>query len=142
MRDFQLGREEVHVRSGARQIQPRRLVLVGAWLMILSFAFPGAASVLPAGPVWVGWLDVVLAFAVTALALFVFAISYRQVDDAARLASFHVYRILANVLIALLAVFFLCGNRIDWTILLTGLAWRLWLVCYVLPAAVTALRVE
>jgi len=117
--------EEVHVRSCARQIQRRRLVLVGLWLIILSSAFPVAASVLPAGPTWVGWLGV--GFAVTVLALLVFAISNRPVDDAARLASFHVYRILANVPIVLLAAFFLLGNRIDWTILLTGLAWRFWL---------------
>ena len=127
---------------GVRQIQSRRLVLVGVWLIILSSAFPVAASILPPGPIWVGWLDVVLAFAVTALALFVFAISYRKVDDAARLASFHVYQILANVPIVLLAAFFLLGNRIDWSILLTGLAWRFWLVCYALPVAVRALRVE
>ncbi len=56
--------------SGARQIQCRRLVLAGLCLNILSCAFPVAASVLPAGPVWVGWLDMVLAFAVTVLAFF------------------------------------------------------------------------
>jgi ABC-type transport system involved in multi-copper enzyme maturation permease subunit len=95
-------------------------VLVGLWLFFLTCVFPVTASVLPAGPVWVGWLDVVLAFAVTALALFVFAISYRQVDDAARLTSFHVYRILAYIPIILLAAFFVFGKRIDWTVLLAG----------------------
>jgi hypothetical protein len=117
-------------------------VLAGFWLIILSCAFPVAASVLPAGPTWVGWLDVVLASAVTALALFVFAISDRQIDNRARLASFNVYRILANVSIVFLAAFFLFGKPHRWTILLTGLAWRIWLVCHVLPEAVRSLRVE
>jgi hypothetical protein len=56
------------MRSVARQIQYRRLVLVGFWLFVVSCAFPIAASVLGTGPVWVGRLDVVLAFTVAALA--------------------------------------------------------------------------
>jgi hypothetical protein len=128
------------MRSVARQIQYRRLVLVGFWLFVLSCAFPIAASILATGPVWVGRLDVVLAFTVAALALLIFATAYRQVDDAARLASYPVYRILASVPIVLIVIFFIFGKRIDWTILLTGLAWRFWLFCYVLPAAVAVLR--
>ena len=128
--------------NGDRQKQLRQLVLVSLCLFLLSCLFPISASVLPVGrlPMWMGWLDGILAFAVTALALVVFSIAQRQVNDAAKQASFDAYRILANVPIVLLVAFFLFGQRIDWNILLPGLAWRFWLFSYVLPAMVAVLR--
>jgi hypothetical protein len=35
----------------------------------------------------------------------------------------------------LLLIFFLVGDRIKWDILLTGLAWRTWMLLTILPAA-------
>ena len=52
---------------------------------------------------------------------------------------FHL-RILANIPIALLLLFFLAGDRIIcWDVLLVGLGWRFWLLCYVLPSVVSIL---
>ena len=42
--------------------------------------------------------------------------------------------------LGLLVVFFLFGDRILWTVGLVGLAWRVWLLLYTLPAWYTALR--
>jgi hypothetical protein len=55
-------------------------------------------------------------------------------------AEARVYRGAANLLLALLAVFFLAGHRINWNILLPGLAWRGWLFVYALPAWTLAWR--
>ena len=42
--------------------------------------------------------------------------------------------------LGLLAVFLLVGDRVAWSILLPGLAWRAWLLVYVLPAWLAAWR--
>jgi len=40
--------------------------------------------------------------------------------------------------LALLAVFLVVGEQIRWNVLLPGLAWRAWLLLYLLPAGITA----
>ena len=120
----------------------RKLVLCGLWLFVLSCGFPIAASFIRASetPAWIGWLDVNLAFVVLAIAFMVFSIGNRRVDQAAREVTFTLYRVLANATIFLLILFFLVGERINWAVLLPGLAWRAWILTYVLPSAVTLLR--
>jgi len=39
--------------------------------------------------------------------------------------------------LALIAVFLVAGDRIGWHILLPGLAWRAWLLAWVLPSALS-----
>jgi hypothetical protein len=86
----------------------RPVVIVAGALLVVSTAFPVAASLLTGpAPRWMGILDVVVAFALVCAGLF----------------------------LALLVVFFLVGDSIKWSILLPGLAWRAWLVGWVLPAA-------
>ena len=63
-----------------------------------------------------------------------------QVTKDAHDTAYRTYRVLIHVIIGLLVVFFLLGNRIAWHIALVGLAWRAWLLLYTLPAWYTALR--
>jgi hypothetical protein len=48
-------------------------------------------------------------------------------------------RAASTVILVLLVVFFVVGDRIDWQVLLPGLAWRAWLFVYALPAVMSAL---
>ena len=54
--------------------------------------------------------------------------------------SYRAFRVLTHVILALVVVFFLFGDRIIWINCLTGFAWRTWLLLYSLPAWITALR--
>ena len=118
----------------------RRLALAGATLFGISTAFPIVASVSMRDdpPLWVGVLDVVLAFAVVLTGALIVARSRRTMERAVLEASCRVYRAGANTLLVLLVAFFVAGHRIDWNVLLPGLAWRGWLFAYVLPAAIAA----
>jgi len=118
----------------------RRTASLAAVVFGVSTLFPIAASIWPAGalPTWVGILDVVLAFAVVGLAIRVVALGEKHVGERAIRASNRIYRGLASVPLGLLVLFFVFGDRINWKVLLPGLAWRAWLLMYTLPAAVAA----
>jgi hypothetical protein len=118
----------------------RRTASLAAVVFGISTLFPIAASIWPAGalPTWVGILDVVLAFAVVGLAIRVVALGEKHVGERAIRASNRIYRGLASVPLGLLVLFFVFGDRINWKVLLPGLAWRAWLLMYTLPAAVAA----
>ena len=78
-----------------------------------------------------------LALVVTAMA--VASRTRLGVSDAHRLAALRVTRAVVNVIPVLLIVFFLAGPRVDWTVLVVGLAWRGWLLLYTLPFLMAAL---
>jgi hypothetical protein len=114
----------------------RALLLGGAALFAVSSAFPMVASVLRPDPApgWMGVLDVVLAFALVVAGAFLVSRKPRDFDAHIVEAAFRAYRGLANVLLLLLALFFVIGDAIQWSILLPGLAWRAWLLVLVLPS--------
>ena len=56
-----------------------------------------------------------------------------------RVRALHVAQSVALIIPVLLGVFFLAGNRIDWQVLVIGLAWRGWLLLYTLPSLISAL---
>jgi len=122
----------------------RRTASLAAVVFGVSTLFPVAASIWPAGalPTWVGILDVVLAFAVVGLAIRVVALGGKHVGERAIRASNRIYRGLASLPLGLLVLFFLVDDRIDWNVLLPGLAWRAWLILYTLPEAVAAYQGE
>ena len=45
-----------------------------------------------------------------------------------------------GIIPALLIVFFIAGDRIEWRVLVIGLAWRGWLLLYTLPYLISAVR--
>ena len=75
-----------------------------------------------------------------ALAIVVVALFQRGVTQEIELATYRIYRVLINAILVLLVAFFLAGDRVQWTILLAGLAWRGWLLFYGLPAWIVAIR--
>jgi hypothetical protein len=125
--------------STAAARRGRTLVGVGAGLFAVSVAFPVVAALLPlAGtPPWLGVVDVALAVVLFLVAALIAARAGTVVPDAVQRRSYRLYRILATLPLALLVVFFLVGGAIRWEVLLPGLAWRAWLLCYFLPAALT-----
>lgn len=122
----------------------RWLIYLAAMLLVVSTMFPVIASLTsPAHlPSWVGGLDVTLAFVFTFVMMTVFGLGQRYIDDQTRNASYRIYRSLAHLIILLLVIFFLIGSQIRWEILLPGLAWRLWLFIYVLPAGLALLELR
>jgi len=120
----------------------RPLLLGGAALLVVSSAFPTVASVLrldPA-PMWMGVLDVVIAFALVVAGTVIVSRKPKDFDAHIVEAGFRAYRNLANVLLLLLALFFVIGDAIQWGILLPGLAWRAWLLILVLPSWIALWR--
>jgi hypothetical protein len=84
-------------------------------------------------------LDVGVASALLITAIYIasFRPSENPATDAKAVAW---YRVSATVPLALLAIFFVAGSHVDWTVLLVGLAWRAWLFWYTLPAVLALLN--
>lgn len=111
-------------------------------LFMVSVACPVVASSLAADvrPRWLGIADVVLA-AVVAAGAITLSVDYRhRIADADRLAAQRVSERLLGLIPATLLLFFLVGDRLDWTVLVVGLAWRTWLLLYTLPALIAVRR--
>jgi hypothetical protein len=122
----------------------RRLVEFAAVLFCVSTLFPIIASVVPAGglPAWIGITDVVLAFVVMILGLAILSIAGNKIQNLDMQASYQVYRALGTMPLILLVLFFVAGDRLLWNVLLPGLAWRIWLLVYTLPAGLTLWRTK
>jgi hypothetical protein len=67
------------------------------------------------------------------MAFFVMHISQESVTKQIEAASYRAYRFLIHWILLLLVAFLLFGDRLDWAIGLTGIAWRAWLLLYTLP---------
>jgi hypothetical protein len=119
----------------------RPLAVATAVVFVISSIFPVAAGLskdTSIFPDWWGPLDVGIAFVLTIMAFAVMALTHGNVTRRAEDASYRAYRILIHGLLAMCVVFFLFGDRIVWINCLTGFAWRTWLLCYGLPAWLTA----
>jgi hypothetical protein len=108
----------------------------------VSTAFPVAAALTntKAPSRALGVLDVMVAALLVAVAITVAGKHRGTVSDADRLDAFRVSQTLFMSIPALLLVFLLVGNRIDWQVLVVGVAWRGWLLMYTLPYMISALR--
>lgn len=124
------------MRLGPRA--PQAFVL----LFGLSTAFPIVASLLPPSwrPAVLGLLDVIVAAAVLVAGFTIEATARERVSDDDRRTAWSVVRILANVPLLLLIVFFVRADIVRWDVLLVGLAWRSWLILWVLPSVVALFR--
>ena len=120
----------------------RSLGRVCVALLVVSTAFPVAASLRVGRPPlrWLGIADVLFAAVLVVTAMVVAARTRRTVDDRDRLAAHRPAQMVIGVIPVLLALFFVAGQRIDWTVLVIGLAWRAWLLLYSLPFIMAALR--
>ena len=120
---------------------PRALARTCGALFAVSSAFPVIAGALnrrqPLG--WLGALDVALAAALVGGAAGLVPRARPLVTDAHRLAAWRVTRGVVSAIPALLAAYFLAGARVNWAVLVIGLAWRGWLLIAVLPYLVAGL---
>ena len=85
-------------------------------------------------------VDVVVAAILCALAIYIAFKFDRRVTTEIRLTSYSAYRVMINVVLLLLVIFLLIGDRVTWTYFLPGIAWRTWLAFYAYPAWLTAFR--
>ncbi len=104
-------------------------------LFALSSAFPIAAALLGESrrPLWLGTADVAIATCLFVSAVMVAARARTHVTDEHRIAAFNTSQVVFAAVPLLLAVFFVVGGRVDWRVLVIGLAWRGWLLLYTLP---------
>jgi hypothetical protein len=87
-------------------------------------------------PRWAGVIDVALA---ALLALLSIALTRRvpaAFDDHTVRRAFDMYRAASHVPLAMVVLFLMIGDRIDWRVLLVGLGWRAWLFMWTLPYAI------
>jgi hypothetical protein len=125
------------VTSETRAHWGRGFAVVTAVMFLISSVFPVAAGLshdTSAFPQWWGTLDVTIAFLLAILAFGIFGLAHGKENQQVEIAGYRAYRILIHAIIALLAVFFLWGDRIVWSNCLSGFAWRFWLLLYGLPA--------
>jgi arginine exporter protein ArgO len=129
--------------TDTRDSKGRRLAVTTAIVFFISLAFPIGAglsrdpALLPR--VW-GILDVIIAFILAALAILIAWRFDKSVDEEIQRSSYHAYRSLINVVLIVLVIFLVGGDRIRWTTFLPGIAWRGWLLFYALPAWLAAFR--
>ena len=117
----------------------RPFVLFTAGAFAVSTMFPIVAAVVQPDPTprWAGLADVVVAFITAACGLTIATRAGERFDEWVIRSAFRTYRAGATALLALICLFFVAGDRIAWHILLPGLAWRAWLLAWVLPAALS-----
>jgi hypothetical protein len=113
-------------------------------LFALSSAFPITAALLGDSrrPPWLGAADVGIAAILFLSAVMVAVRASTLVADRHRIAAFHTSQVVFASVPLLLAVFFVVGGRVDWTVLVIGLAWRGWLLLYTLPFLIALLERE
>ena len=121
----------------------RTLARVTAVLFFISSAFPVAASLskdTSVFPKWWGVLDVSLALILAILAFVMYGLAQGNVTKRTEEVTYHVYRNFIHVIFALLLIFFIVGDRITWINGLPGIAWRSWLLLYLLPEWLTLVQ--
>ena len=121
----------------------RSLAIATAVVFCVSTVFPAVASLsrdADSLPRVVGVMDGILAFILVGMAMVLWARTQGRVTKDAESAAYRGYRVLMHVIIVLLVVFFLFGDRVAWNVGLVGIAWRSWLLLYTLPAWYAALR--
>ena len=120
----------------------RRLGQVCVTLFAGSSLFPAVAGVLNLAdpPLILGVADIVVAAMLVTAAILVDGRTRAFVDDRHRAAAYGVSRKATAGVLVLLALFLLGRPRIRWDVLVTGLAWRGWLLLYVLPGLLALRR--
>ena len=113
----------------------RSLGRVCLLLFAVSTAFPVVAGFrnTETPSKWLGLADVGVAALLLAVAFTVASRVRNKVSNDDRLIAFRVSQALFSVIPVLLVGFFIAGDRIDWQVLIVGLAWRGWLLLYTLP---------
>jgi hypothetical protein len=109
-------------------------------LFALSTAFPVSAAILDRAhpPRWLGVADVAVAAILFGAVAILEARGRGEVTDRHRLAALRATQAVIGVIPVLLVAYFVAGARLNWTVLVIGLAWRGWLLLYSLPVIAEA----
>jgi hypothetical protein len=121
----------------------RPLAIATAVVYLISLTFPVIASLSKnssAFPKWWGVLDVGLAFVLAILAFVVYGLARGKVNKQTEELTYRAYRILIHGIFILILIFFILGDRVIWINGLPGIAWRAWLLLYILPEWFTVTR--
>lgn len=110
-------------------------------LFVVSTAFPLIAGILNQSrpPLWLGVADVVVAAILFCAVAVLVGRGRGAITDRHRLAALRATQGVIGVIPALLVAYFVAGDRVNWTVLVIGLAWRGWLLLYSLPSLAEAL---
>ena len=113
-------------------------------LLAVSVIFPivGGLFVASPPPRWLGIADVVIAAAFFGSTAVVVARAGKSVADYDRLVALRISQRVLGLVPVLIAAYFVIGSRINWPVLVIGLAWRAWLLLHSVPYLVAALRVR
>ena len=112
-------------------------ILFAVSVTLLVWASTLAVAIAPGTLSWQGVTDVAIAFTLVILGALVTIRANELVGRRAMRAAYG----LATVLVPLmLAAMWLYAGRLLWNVLLVGLAWRMWLLLYTLPAAIAVWR--
>ena len=126
-------------RGSATVRRYRGLVVSAALALTVSIALVLYASTNPpdALPAWGGPFDVAVAAALFVIAFRMWSRAQWRIDASA----LHATHIVAAMLPALtVAALWVWRDRLDFNVLLPGLAWRMFLVLYSLPSVLTVWR--
>jgi hypothetical protein len=121
----------------------KALATIAAALLLLSFVFPAAAGLSKHPelfPAWWGAMDVSLSLLVGMLAVAILAVTRGQINQDTELVSYRVYRVLIHGILAVCALVIYGGEWIVWPQCATGFLWRIWLLAYILPAWLMAVK--
>ena len=132
--------QQSNPRDSASFRPPRRwgrpIAIAAAVVFCISAAFPvttGLSKDLASFPKWWGLVDVSLAFVLAILTFLLHGLARGQVNKQAQDTTYRAYRFLIHGLLVFCVVYMLAGDRIVWVNCATGLAWRTWLLLYILP---------
>jgi hypothetical protein len=115
----------------------RPLARATAVVFVASSAFPVMACLArttAAFPSWYGGLDITLAFLLASLAIMVIGRGHGRIDQRIINETYRAYRALIHVILVMVVVFHVAGDRINWIDCAPGFAWRAWLLLYALPS--------
>ena len=121
----------------------RPFAVATAIVFLISAVFPVAAGLAKdtaSFPAWWGTLDVGIAFILAIMAFVVLALAKGRVTKPVEDATYRAYRVLIHGIFALFVVFLLFGDQIRWSNGLPGIAWRAWLLLYLLPDWLSVMR--
>lgn len=113
-------------------------------LFAVSSIFPivGGLFVATSPPRWLGIADVTLAATLFGVTAIVVVRGRRSVTDPDRLVALRACQAVLGAAPLLIAVYFVVGSHVNWTVLIIGLAWRVWLLIYSLPFLAAALHAQ
>jgi hypothetical protein len=78
-------------------------------------------------------LDIGIAFLLAVMVFAIYGLAHGKLNKQIEETTYRAYRVLIHGIFMFILIFFLFGDRITWINGLPGIAWRFWLLLYILP---------